>query len=270
MTTVPSALRRRWWGVVAAVSIAAGLVVLALARRFAPAVAGRWLAGTALPLGFLAWTLRRSLSDNRPPADASESGVYPALGVANGITLLRGGLYAGLGGFLLVVPPAGSAWRWVPAVAYGAGIGLDWVDGAIARAVRRPTRLGERLDLAFDTMGFLLAPVIGVVWGALPVWYLSVSAARYLFKLGCWLRERRGLPVGELPDSRVRRPLAALQMLAIAVALVPVVPASVSWPLATVAMVPTLLVFLRDYQSVTGRQGRENSKERTPVTGMDE
>ncbi|RNJ26016.1 CDP-alcohol phosphatidyltransferase family protein [Halosegnis longus] len=264
------ALRRRWWAVVVASALATAGVGVLVARALSPAAGGRWLAGALAPVVFLAWFLRRTLSENRPPEDAPESGVYSTLGVANGITVGRGWLYACLGGFVLTVPPTGTAWRWLPAVAYGVGIGLDWVDGAAARTVSRRTQLGERLDLAFDTMGFLLAPVVGVVWGALPVWYLSVSAARYLFKLGCWLREYRGLPVGELPESRVRRPLAALQMLTIAVALVPLVPASVAWPLATGAMIPTLVVFLRDYLSVTGRRNEANAKERTPVTRVDE
>ncbi|KAB7512483.1 CDP-alcohol phosphatidyltransferase family protein [Halosegnis rubeus] len=265
-----NSLRRRWWGVLVASTLATGTVGALVARQLSPAAGGRWFAGALAPVVFLAWFLRRTLPENRPPDDAPGSGVYQTLGLANGITVARGWLYACLGGFVLVVPPAGTPWRWLPAVAYSAGIGLDWVDGATARTVSRRTRLGERLDLAFDTMGFLLAPVVGVVWGALPVWYLSVSAARYLFKLGCWLRERRGLPVGELPESRVRRPLAALQMLTIAVALVPPVPASVSWPLATAAMIPTLVVFLRDYLSVTGRRNEANAKERTPVTRVDD
>ncbi|MDZ7745485.1 MAG: CDP-alcohol phosphatidyltransferase family protein [Halobacteriales archaeon] len=267
---IPASLRRRWWLVVVTATLATGLVGALVARAFSPAVGARWLAGASLPIVFLAWFLRRTLAANRPPGDDAGSEVYPRLGLANGVTVGRGWLYACLGGFVLVVPPAGTAWRWLPAVAYGIGIGLDWVDGAAARTVSRRTRLGERLDLAFDTMGFLLAPVVGVVWGALPVWYLSVSAARYLFKFGCWLRERRGLSVDDLPESRVRRPLAALQMLTIAVALVPLVPARISWPLATVAMIPTLVVFFRDYLSVTGRRNQANAKERTPVTRVDD
>lgn len=223
----------------------------------------RWLVGAAAPLAFVVWFLRRSLPLNRP-ADASGAGeavadggtaVHGTLGLANGLTVLRGWLFAGVAGFLLFVPAETSAWRWVPALWYGVGVALDWLDGTVARTLSRQTELGRRLDLAFDTMGFLVAPLVGVVWGALPGWYLGISVARYLFRLGCRVRRWRGLPVGDLPESRLRRPLAALQMVVVTVALVPATPAAVVWPVATLAMLPSLAVFGRDYLAVTGRLG---------------
>jgi CDP-diacylglycerol--glycerol-3-phosphate 3-phosphatidyltransferase len=283
---LPASLRRRWWLAVGVAVLAAGLVVVAVTRSFTPVDGVLWLCGAAVPTGYTLWVLRRSLGLNHPPESASgtdgvadersESAaragasrtdggkrLYPTLGLANGITLGRGWLYAGVAGFLLVVPPAESVWRWLPALWYGTGILLDWVDGAVARSVSRRTVLGERLDLAFDTLGFLVAPLVGVVWGALPVWYLAISAARYLFKFGCWLRRRRGLPVYDLPESRLRRALAGLQMVFIAAALLPVTPPAVVWPAATVVMTPSLVVFARDYFVVSGRL-REANANRNP------
>ncbi|WP_380677743.1 CDP-alcohol phosphatidyltransferase family protein [Salinigranum sp. GCM10025319] len=186
--------------------------------------------------------------------DAARSPV-PTLGVANAVTLGRGWLYAVVTGFLLVVPPAGSAWRWVPVVCYGTGAALDWVDGALARTAGRRSELGEKLDMAFDTLGFLVAPLVAVVWGRLPVWYLSISVARYLFKAGRGWRRARGLPVYDLPPSRVRRPLAGLQMAFITAALLPVVPVAAVRPAAAVVVAPSLVVFVRDYLVVSGRLG---------------
>jgi CDP-diacylglycerol--glycerol-3-phosphate 3-phosphatidyltransferase len=60
------------------------------------------------------------------------------------------------------------------------------------------------------------------------------------------------LPVYDLPPSRVRRPLAALQMLFITVALLPLVPTAVVHPLAAVVVTPSLVVFARDYLVVAG------------------
>ncbi|MEF8856454.1 MAG: CDP-alcohol phosphatidyltransferase family protein [Haloplanus sp.] len=174
-----------------------------------------------------------------------------ALALPNLVTLSRGGLYAATAGFLLV-PPV-PAVRWAPAVCYGAGVALDFADGLLARRLGRTTDLGAKLDLAFDTLGFLVAPLVGVVWGRLPVAYLSLSAARYVYRAGIGWRKRRERPVGDLPESRLRRPLAALQMGVIAVALAPSLPVSVVHPLALVAVAPSLAVFARDYLAVTGR-----------------
>lgn len=261
---IPPGLRARWRLTAAVAALAVATVAVVVASALSPAAAVLWLGVALVPLGYTLWLLRRSLPLNRPPEPAGPpavvadggASVYPTLGLANGVTLGRGWLYAGVAGFLFVTPAVDSAWRWLPALLYGAGAVLDWADGTVARHVDRRTLLGERLDMAFDTMGFLVAPVVAVAWGALPVWYLSLSAARYCYRLGCWLHERRGGSVDTLPESRVRRPLAGLQMVVIAVALLPVTPPGVVWPAATIAMVPSLVVFLRDFLWVTGRLDR--------------
>lgn len=265
MTRAPTGLRRRWWLVVLATALATVSMALAKTHAFATTVAVKWLVSAAVPVGYTLWFLRRSLDLNHPPqrgpiADGGAR-IYPTLGLANGLTVTRGWLYASVAGFLLVAPPPGSVWRWVPALFYGTGVVLDRLDGAVARSLDRRTVLGERLDLAFDTLGFLVAPLVGVVWGQLPVWYLSISAARYLFRLGCWVRRLRGHPVGDLPESRVRRPLAALQMVFITVALLPVAPAILVRPAAVLVMLPSLAVFLRDYLAVTRGFRKAKAKE---------
>jgi CDP-diacylglycerol--glycerol-3-phosphate 3-phosphatidyltransferase len=257
--SVPEPLHRRWWLTAAVFALAAVGVAAVKTDMSTVTVAIRWFAAAAVPLGYVLWFLRRSLRLNRSPEESTVTDggarVYPTLGLANGLTITRGWLYAGLAGFLLVVPPVDSAWRWVPVVWYGTGVVVDWFDGSVARTVGRRTVLGEKLDMAFDTLGFLVAPLVGVVWGVIPVWYLSLSAARYLFKLGCWRRRRHGKPVADLPPSQVRRPLAALQMVFITGALLPVAPASLVRPAAAVVLLPSLAVFVRDYLAVAGHLG---------------
>ncbi|WP_050032914.1 CDP-alcohol phosphatidyltransferase family protein [Halorubrum halophilum] len=173
------------------------------------------------------------------------------LGLANAVTLVRGALYAVVAGFV-VVPPA-TTLAWVPALCYGTGVALDNLDGTVARTVGRETDIGRRLDMAFDTFGFVAAPLVAVVWGLLPVWYLSISAARYVFRGAVWLRRVRGLPVGDLPDSDLGKYLAGVQMVFVTVALVPPVPTDLVWTLAPVVLAPSLAVFARDYLAVSGR-----------------
>jgi CDP-diacylglycerol--glycerol-3-phosphate 3-phosphatidyltransferase len=256
---VPSALRWRFRLTAALFSIAAVVFALVVGHSFDPRAGGLWLL-TAFPaLGYQLWFLRQWLDRAGPSDTAGEpppegpSGSSGTLGVATGVTLGRGWLYAGVAGFLFVVPPTGSVWRWVPVAWYGAGAALDWVDGVFAKTVGRRSELGSKLDMAFDTVGFLVAPLVGVAWGRLPVWYLSISAARYLFKAGRGWRRARGRPVYGLPPSRVRRPLAGLQMAFITAALLPIVPVSVVYPTAAVVVAPSLLVFVRDFLVVTGR-----------------
>lgn len=231
----------------AAVGLAAAVGGRALVAGVAGgAAADRWLlvAGVVLAaeVGFVAYHLA--------PGRAAAAFAPPNL-----VTLTRGGLYAATAGFLAVAP-ATPAVRWAPAACYGTGVALDVVDGRLARRLGRTTGLGARLDLAFDTLGFLVAPLVGVVWGRLPAIYLSLSAARYVYRAGLAWRERRGHPVGDLPDSRLRRPLAALQMGFIVVALAPTLPTAVVHPASVVALVPSLATFARDYLSVTGRLDR--------------
>ena len=172
-------------------------------------------------------------------------------GLANGVTLVRGALYAVVAGFA-VVPP-GTSLAWVPALCYGSGVALDNLDGTLARTVGRETEIGRRLDMAFDTFGFVAAPLVAVLWGLLPVWYLSISAARYVFRGAVWLRRVRGLPVGDLPDSDLGKYLAGVQMVFVTVALVPPVPTGLVRTVAPVVLLPSLAVFTRDYLFVSGR-----------------
>lgn len=177
------------------------------------------------------------------------------LGLANTVTLVRGGLYAVVAGFLVV--PATTALTWVPAVCYGAGAVLDRLDGVVARTVGEQTELGTRLDMAFDTFGFVVAPLLGVLWGRLPVFYLSLSAARYVYLAGIRWRQYRDRPVRPRPDSDLGKHLAGVQMVFITVALVPAVPTRPVFAVAPVVLAASLSVFLRDFLVVSGRLPRE-------------
>ena len=182
-----------------------------------------------------------------------DSGVpwHRLFGLANTLTLVRGALYAVVAGFVVV--PAGTDLAWVPALCYGVGVTFDKLDGTVARTVGRPTELGTRLDTAFDTFGFVAAPLVAVLWGLLPVWYLVISAARYAFIAGVRLRRLRGLPAYDRPDSDLGKYLAGVQMAFITIALAPPAPTELVWTVAPFVLAPSLAVFGRDYLAVSGR-----------------
>jgi CDP-diacylglycerol--glycerol-3-phosphate 3-phosphatidyltransferase len=175
-------------------------------------------------------------------------------GLANALTLLRGALYAVVAGFAVV--PAETGLAWVPALCYGVGAVLDKLDGTVARSVGRETAIGAHLDTAFDTFGFVAAPLVAVLWGLLPVWYLSISAARYVFIAGVRWRRLRGRPVFDRPDSDLGKYLAGVQMAFITVALAPASPTDLVWIVAPFVLAPSLAVFARDYLAVSGRLSR--------------
>ena len=51
------------------------------------------------------------------------------------------------------------------------------------------------LEGELDSLGVLVASALIVAWESVPVWFLLVGLASYLFRLGTWSRRRRGLPV---------------------------------------------------------------------------
>ncbi|MEZ3114799.1 CDP-alcohol phosphatidyltransferase family protein [Halobaculum sp. MBLA0147] len=240
----------------AAVVLAVGYAVVA--TTVDATVATHWLVAAGVTTTGVVVFLRHHLTENRPPSGGP---VSRTLGLANAVTVTRGLGYAVAAGFVVVAPErlaahGGAALLWVPAVCYGSGVVMDALDGFLARHVGERTRLGERLDLAYDTLGFVVAPAVGVAWGRLPAVYLALAAARYVYRGGLAIERRRGRPVGSLPPSRLRRPLAAFQMGFLTIALTPVVPAGAVRTVAPLALAPSLLVFGRDYLAVTGRLPR--------------
>jgi len=185
-----------------------------------------------------------------------------ALGVhaANAVTMGRGWLFAAAGGFVALAPGGGlvspalaGTIAWVPGVCYGLGAALDQVDGRLARYTGTESAFGERLDMAIDTLGFVVAPVVAVAWGRLPVWYLSLAAARYLFKAGRGYRRWRGRSVHELSPHSLRRTLSGLQMAFLTVALLPLVSPETLAVVAVAVLGPSLAMFGRDYLVMVGQ-----------------
>jgi CDP-diacylglycerol--glycerol-3-phosphate 3-phosphatidyltransferase len=247
--TVSGRVSREWWAIVALFGVVAGVGAYRTAGVVGLEVAAGWVVVTsAVAVGELVY-LRRNLSRNHPEGRPGER--FGRLGLPNLITVLRGLCIAALAGFA-VVPPA-SGVRWLPAICYGVAVGLDYLDGSVARLTDRRTVLGGKLDLAIDTLGFLVAPIVAVAWGRLPVWYLSLAAARYSFKLACWQRSARGHPVDDLPPSRVRRYLAAGQMGFLTIALAPLLARETIDLVAPLVLLPSLTFFVRDYLTVTRR-----------------
>jgi CDP-diacylglycerol---glycerol-3-phosphate 3-phosphatidyltransferase len=242
-------LRRRWWLVVGFYALAAASSFTLLRSIGLAEPAWRWVAPVALAMGFTLAVLRRGLPDNRR---RGETALFPRLGLANTVTLLRGCLLSILAGFLLFPRPAGGL-AWLPVLIYTAAALTDLVDGYLARVTNQPTLLGERLDMEFDSLGALLAVSLAVAYGQLPAWALLMGLARYLFVGGLAWRAWRGLPVYDLPPSAYGRLVAALFMSFVAVVLWPVLDPAATRFAAIWFALPLAASFSRDWLVVSGR-----------------
>ncbi len=241
------ASRPRTQGRLRAKVVVAGVVhvvaCLAWITAAAPRVLGLWLIGATLVAAYFSVLLWRSIDAGIPSS---------RLGAGTGVTLARVSCLSLLSGYLLSPPSPTQLWHVAGLyAAIGAG---DWLDGFLARRTRYETRLGELLDMRVDMVGMLVAPAVAVMVGRLPVWYLVLSVAAFVFHGALAVRPALGRPSypERLRPSVHARAFAGFQMALIAAALVPLFRAEAVWVVATVFMVPSLAAFGRDWLVATG------------------
>jgi CDP-diacylglycerol---glycerol-3-phosphate 3-phosphatidyltransferase len=231
----------------------AGSLPAGAAARYLSAAVPVWL----FVAGVLRW-LRAEEEDTSP------------IGLATTLTLARGWMIAALAGFILV-PPHHGVWAWLPAVLYTTAAISDLVDGYVARRLGQESAVGARLDVIMDALGLVVGPLAAIALHRLPVWYLLVSVAYYLFHVGLWWRRRRGLPsyLERLKPSLHTRMYAGYQMGLVATALFPVLAPPGTTIAATLFMVPNLALFARDYLVTTGRLDPDGPGHRRALAGLE-
>lgn len=222
---------------------------LALGYAWSWAAATQWI----LQAGLL-WILVLFETERQLPLNCKAPGteMYPRLGVANRLTIMRGWLIACTGGFLFQEYPPGMV-ALAPAVFYAISAIIDRIDGYAARRSGQVSRMGAKLDTVFDALGLAIAPLLAVLYGKIHWSYLSVSFAYYLFQLGLMYRRRIGMQVLELQPKLSRRTIAGFQMGFIAVILFPVFEPPATIIAGFVFMLPVLGGFFLDWLSVSGR-----------------
>ena len=173
----------------------------------APRALARWLIGATIVAAHFAVLLWRAIDTGVPSS---------RLGLGTGVTLARVSCLSLLSGYLLSPPNPMQLWHVAGLyAAIGAG---DWLDGFLARRTQYETRLGELLDMRVDMVGMLVAPTIAVMVGRLPVWYLVLSFAAFVFHGALALRPALGRPSypEKLRTSAHARTFAGYQMALIA------------------------------------------------------
>ncbi len=254
------ALRRRWWATLT-LGVAT-LLVLAAALRRAGEESGLWLVAAVPVLAYTFALLGSGLDENRHTSKPQR--LLPTFGTGTGLTLARAIALAALSGFLpLPWPGSARAWlpiAWLPMALYTFVVIADWLDGYLARRSDHTTRLGATLDLELDALATLIAVTLAIRYGQLPLWYLLVGLARYLYVIAVWTTAARGGEIHELPPSRNRRLWAGFQMGFSSAVLWPIVPSEGAHIAAAWFGSPFLLGFLRDGLVVTGRVDPESTR----------
>jgi phosphatidylglycerophosphate synthase len=111
-------------------------------------------------------------------------------------------------------------------------LGLDAVDGWVARRTGTATALGARFDGEVDA--FLILALSVYVAPAYGAWVLAIGAARYLFLAGEWLLPWMCAP---LPPRRWRKLVAATQGVVLTVAAAGILPRALTQALLAAALV---------------------------------
>ena len=226
-----------------------GGVYLFFHRNWNAGYALRWLSlSSAFGLWQL-WVLWRSLSLNHREG---EDALLPTLGWGSTVSFGRGIFIAALLGFLF--SPWTTGWlAWLPFTFYLLAALSDILDGYLARVNNHVTKLGAALDMSNDSWGVLIVTLLVFWYGQVPIWYLPVGLARYIFLAGLWWREKQGKENTELPHSFRRRIFAGVQMGFIVSMLAPVFSPPATTIAATLFMLPFLVGFLYDWFLVTGK-----------------
>ena len=244
-------LNDQWW---IALAVAVMLVMsgsAAISRNLPFISSLRWILQVVPVMVYLLFSLQRNLNFNRRRHDDQLSA---SLGAANWITLARGGLIAMLAGFWLQPWPGrldASDWTgWLPGIIFIIAALGDALDGWVARLTDNQTLLGIYLDTRIDALGILVASLVAVGYGQLPLYYLSAGLAWYLLRLAVWLRKMSGRRCGEVKPRRGARLMAGLQMAFLGLVLLPLFSPPLTHVAAVLILIPFLAGFFLDWRMV--------------------
>jgi phosphatidylglycerophosphate synthase len=202
--------------------------------------------GTHVVAGWLAYLVLGAVvaraSTRRGPAP---------FGLPNQVTLLRAGLVCLVGGALLASGQA-PAMSWSLAGLIAVALGLDALDGWLARRLRLSSAFGARFDVEIDALLLLILALL--VWqaGQVGAWVLAIGLLRYAFVAAGlawpWLR-------APLPESRRRKVVCVQQGVTLLLCLLPPVPPWLAAAAAAAALICLVLSFVVDVRSLARHAG---------------
>ena len=166
---------------------------------------------------------------------------FATLGPANQVTLVRA--------LLVALTAAAIGEGHTPNIAWGAvgaatvaGL-LDGVDGWLARRSGMASTFGARFDVETDAALILALSVLVWRYDKAGAWVLASGLMRYAFVAAAWPLPWMGGPLTPTLRGRI---VAVAQIIGLSVALAPVIPKSVSVPIAAVTLVALTWSFAVD------------------------
>jgi phosphatidylglycerophosphate synthase len=166
---------------------------------------------------------------------------FTRFGAANQMTLIRAGLVALVAG--LIGEPAVAP---VAAVAVGVAAAVeifDGVDGWLARRGGLASAFGARFDMEVDALLIMVLAILAWQHGRAGAWVLLSGLLRYAFVAAGWLAPWIARP---LPPSRRRQTICVVQIAALVAVVSPLMPSSVTSPVAAAALAVLAASFLMD------------------------
>ena len=232
-----------------------------LKRTLGAEYSRQWFLQALIIVGYIHFVIRKHLSFN---IDSQSGRTFGKLGAGTWLTILRGVLLASLAGFLFLPWPGFGNLQnylsWLPGVLYLVAVLADYLDGYVARRTNHQSVLGRILDIRFDALGMLIAPLLAILYGQIPFYYFSVSIGYYFIQFVRRMRERRGRPLYPIHPRPSAKWFAGAQMVFVGVALLPLFSPPATSVSAIVFMLPELYEFLRDYLIMTGSRKKMISR----------
>jgi len=181
-------------------------------------------------------------------------GAPSRFGSANIVTLLRAGIAALVTGLaleglatgtgLLAEPgEIGDIWAWALPTGALLALILDGIDGWIARHRRIASAFGARFDMEADALLVLGLSLAAFAAGRAGVWVLTAGALRYVFVAAGVVWPALSAP---LPPSLRRKAVCVGIGVALVVALIPAVSASIAGLLAGAGVLAVIYSFAVD------------------------
>jgi phosphatidylglycerophosphate synthase len=181
---------------------------------------------------------------------------FARFGLANSVTLARAALACLLATAALALGPGGGLAQTTLCVLALIALGLDGLDGWIARRSRLSSRFGARFDMEVDSLVVMVLALVAFVEGKAGSFVLLIGLMRYIFLLAGFLVERLR---ADLPDSRRRKSVCVIQVVALIIILLPGVASPFTDVLAAAALATLAWSFAVDTLWLLGPRSAQAS-----------
>jgi phosphatidylglycerophosphate synthase len=142
-----------------------------------------------------------------------------------------------------VTEPAGTRIAWTLVGLTIAGTILDGVDGWLARRARMSSAFGARFDMETDAFFMLVLSLLAWRHQKAGIWVLAIGLMRYTFVAAGWCLPWLSRPLRATLRGKT---VAIVTLVALGIALVPIVPSATSTLVCALALAALIWSFAID------------------------